>query len=114
MLHLVGVGFPRQANPAAVKIRGLGANPCVDQHLRGLNVGSLDRYTIPDRTDAGEHLAANFPCVVAATPRVRKFGTGQVNANSVNEFTAHGGQSAAADCKTQDLAQSGSRVIETA
>ncbi len=114
MPYLIGFSFPRQPDPTAMKIGGFGADPGINQHLRGLYVGRLDRNSVTDRTDAGEHLAANFPCVVAATPRVGKFGTGQVCAYGIDVITGHGGQTAAEGAKTQGLAQNRSRARQSA
>lgn len=91
MLHLICFGFPGQADPTAMEIGGFCADPCIDQHLRGFYVECLDRNPIPNRTDTGKHLAADFPSVMSTAPWVGEFGAGQRGAYRINVFTGHGG-----------------------
>ena len=90
MFKLLGIGAVGQVNPGAVEIGGLGADACVNQHLRGLGTVGFHRNAGGNGSDRGEHLAADFPGVMPATPWVRDFGAGEGCTDCIDGVAAHG------------------------
>lgn len=111
MAHFLGLRFPRQANPTAMKIWGFGADACINQHLRGFDIRCLDGHAVSDRADTREHFAADLPCIMPAAPGVGQLGSGQFGADGIDGFAAHACQSADARGRTQDLARFVSRAM---
>ena len=90
MTHLILVTAKRQADPAAMKIGGFGTDACFDQHLSRLNIRRFDGYPIVSGADAGKHLAANLPGIMASAPRVGKVSAWKRAADGIDKFSAHG------------------------
>ena len=79
-----------------MQIRGLVADPCVDQHLSGLDIGCFNGNTILLCSNHSKHFATDFPRVVTSAPWVGMFCAGKGAANVVNEISAHMGKMAMA------------------
>ena len=72
-----------------MQIRGLVADPCVDQHLGGLDIGCFNGNTVLLCSNHSEHFATDFPRVVTSAPWVGMFCAGKGAANVVDEISAH-------------------------
>jgi hypothetical protein len=71
------------------EIRRLHTHTCIDQHLSRFDAIGFDGHSGHHGADAGEHLAANLPRVVASTPRVGHLGAGEFAADGIDQLTGH-------------------------
>ncbi len=104
MAHFVSAGVKRKTHPAAVEIGGFYADPGVYQHLRRLDIGRFDGNTVICDSDTGEHLATNFPGVMATAPGIGKFSAGKRFADGIDEISVHVWHCAQRGWQTQHLA----------
>lgn len=80
---------PWQQDPGSVKIGRLHAGAGLDQPCRRFDAVGLDRDAGRLRSDAGEHLAADFPRIMPAAPGVADDGAGELLADGVDGCAAH-------------------------